>query len=82
MKKPEYMDIEFPAVLKDFKSAVRKYFLGLKSQNVRIRFSQKRNRKVFNYRISFVRDEAWTSGFPAKKGFDFRVKFLQDSSKK
>ena len=82
MKKPEYMDIEFPAVLKDFKSAVRKYFLGLKSQNVEIRFSQERNRKIFKYKIPFVCNKTLTAVSSGKKTFSFVVEFLKDNTKK
>ena len=82
MKKPEYMDIEFPAVLKDFKSAVRKYFLGLKSQKVEIHFSDIRRRKDFVYKILFVCNETIPAVSSGKKTFSFVVEFLKDNSKK
>ena len=82
MQKPEYMQIRFPANLKDYSSAVQKYFLGLKSQKVEIRFSDIRRRKDFVYRISFVCNETLPAVSSGKKSFSFVVEFLQDNLKK
>ena len=82
MQKPEYMEIIFPAELKDFRSAVQKYFLGLKTQNVKVRFSEIRRRKDFDYQISFVCNETKDIGLSNKKKSCFRVEFLKDNTKK
>jgi len=82
MKKPEYMEIRFPADLKDFNPATQKYFNSLLSKKIEINFAQNRKRKIFKYSVVFSENQTWTSRKPSKKTYNFLVRILQDNSKK
>jgi len=82
MQKPDYIELKFPADLKDFRSLSKKYMIALEGQDICIRFSQERYRKEFKYRVISAKAEEWIIARTGEKFYDFKVKLLKINTKK
>ena len=75
MVKPEYFKIKLPVSKKYFKTGINKYLKSLIGMDVEIRFSEKRKRKVFKYKITGIDEKNGISIDSEKIQKQFDLKF-------
>lgn len=59
MKKPDYLEVEFPQVKGTISAAAKKYFKRQEGKVLKIKFSKVRFRKEFEYKIIEAQQQEW-----------------------